>query len=46
MRTRSYERDDHSDRDRAYGYSKKEKDFERSDQSQTSSILGDGSLYS
>jgi len=44
--TRFYPREDFSDRHRAYGYSKTEKGFERSDQSQTSSILGDGSLYS
>lgn len=44
--TRFYAREDFRDRNRAYGYSKKEKGFERSDQSQTSSILGDGSLYS
>jgi len=44
--TRFYAREDFSDRHRAYGYSRTEKGFERTDQSQTSSILGDGSLYS
>jgi CubicO group peptidase (beta-lactamase class C family) len=45
-RTRFYEREDHSDPNRAYGYSRTEKGFERTDQSLTSSVLGDGSLYS
>jgi CubicO group peptidase (beta-lactamase class C family) len=44
--TRFYEREDHSDPNRAYGYSRGEKGFDRTDQSLTSSILGDGSLYS
>jgi CubicO group peptidase (beta-lactamase class C family) len=45
-RTRFYEREDHGDPNRAYGYSRTEKGFERTDQSLTSSVLGDGSLYS
>ena len=45
-RTRFYEREDRSDRNRAYGYSQRERGFERTDQSLSSSILGDGSLYS
>jgi CubicO group peptidase (beta-lactamase class C family) len=46
IRTRFYAREDHSDPNRAYGYSRTEKGFERTDQSLTSSVLGDGSLYS
>jgi len=45
-RTRFYDREDHSDRNRAYGYSQGERGFERTDQSLSSSILGDGSIYS
>ncbi len=44
--TRFYGREEDNDRNRAYGYNRTEKGFERTDQSQTSSILGDGSLYS
>jgi len=45
-RTRFYEREDHSDPHRAFGYSRTEKAFEMTDQSLTSSVLGDGSIYS
>lgn len=44
--TRFYEREGRGDRNRAYGYSQREQGFERTDQSLTSSVLGDGSLYS
>lgn len=44
--TRFYPREDHGDRHRAYGYSRVEDAFQRTDQSLTSSVLGDGSLYS
>ena len=41
-----YDRDDHSDRRRAYGYSKRGDVFTRTDQSLTSSTRGDGTVYS
>lgn len=41
-----YRREDHSDRHRAYGYTQRGDTFIRTDQSLTSSILGDGSIYS
>lgn len=41
-----YHRDDHSDRRRAYGYSKRGEAFVRTDQSLTSSTRGDGTVYS
>ncbi|MGI8735313.1 MAG: serine hydrolase domain-containing protein [Pyrinomonadaceae bacterium] len=41
-----YHRDDHSDRSRAYGYSKRGDAFVRTDQSLTSSTRGDGTVYS
>ena len=44
--TKFYARDDHSDPRRAYGYSKQGDLFVRTDQSLTSSIQGDGSIYS
>ena len=44
--TRFYAREDRSDRNRAYGYSRVKDAFQRTDQSLTSSVLGDGSLYS
>jgi CubicO group peptidase (beta-lactamase class C family) len=40
-----YERDDHTDRRRAYGYTSRRDKFERTDQSLTSYILGDGAIY-
>jgi CubicO group peptidase (beta-lactamase class C family) len=44
--TTFYRRDDHTDRHRAYGYTKQGDTFAKTDQSLTSSILGDGSIYS
>lgn len=44
--TRFYQREDFTDRKRAYGYTRKEGGFEKTDQSLTSSTLGDGSVYS
>ena len=41
-----YHRDDHSERRRAYGYSKRGDVFVRTDQSLTSSTRGDGTVYS
>jgi len=41
-----YQRDDHSDPRRAYGYSKRDDVFVRTDQSLTSSTRGDGAIYS
>jgi CubicO group peptidase (beta-lactamase class C family) len=40
-----YDRDDRSAPNRAYGYTKRSDRFERTDQSLTSSVAGDGSLY-
>lgn len=44
--TKFYQREDFTDHKRAYGYTQKESGFERTDQSLTSSTLGDGSVYS
>lgn len=41
-----YQRDDHGDRHRAYGYTIQGDAFVRTDQSLTSSTLGDGTVYS
>lgn len=41
-----YRRDDHSDRRRAYGYSQQGDAFVNTDESLTSSTLGDGRVYS
>ncbi len=41
-----YQRDDHSDRRRAYGYTQRDNAFVRTDQSLTSSTRGDGTVYS
>jgi CubicO group peptidase (beta-lactamase class C family) len=44
--TKFYDRDDRTDRRRAYGYTQRpDKSFARTDQSLTSSISADGSLY-
>jgi len=40
-----YGRDDRATPNRAYGYTKRSDRFERTDQSLTSSVAGDGSLY-
>lgn len=45
-RTVLYQRDDHTDRRRAYGYSQEGDAFLRTDQSLTSSTRGDGTVYS
>jgi CubicO group peptidase (beta-lactamase class C family) len=44
--TLAYERGISEVRDRAYGYAKRGGRFERDDQSLTSSVLGDGGIYS
>jgi CubicO group peptidase (beta-lactamase class C family) len=44
--TKFYQREDFTDRNRAYGYTQKESSFEKTDQSLTSSTRGDGSVYS
>jgi CubicO group peptidase (beta-lactamase class C family) len=41
-----YQREDYGDKNRAIGYTKRESGFERTDQSTTSSLLADGSIYS
>ena len=44
--TVAYEQGISTVRNRAYGYTQREKAFERTDQSLTSSVLGDGGIYS
>jgi CubicO group peptidase (beta-lactamase class C family) len=44
--TALYHRDDHTDRRRAYGYSQQGEAFVNTDESMTSSTLGDGRIYS